>query len=108
MVLSFGGSSTATGSANKFEGVADIRRFIFSFKNVLAHDLINDEKARELVPYMDGAVFDYYYDIIVSEVSPILDASNYDHVKQTLLKNWKKWAASRCEPCSSQLFVGLI
>lgn len=81
-----GGSTSAAGQSSFFDGTSDVRKVLFTIENVLARDLLDKDHARELMRYLDGATFEFYYKNFALDGELTADGSEYDTVKEALFK----------------------
>lgn len=54
------------------------------------HVLTNEQESHEVVRYLDDGAFDYYYNTFALEGTLIPEASNYDHMKAVLMRQFEK------------------
>ena len=77
-----------------FKGEEDARKFFYLFENVLQKGKTDAEKAENLVMYLAGKAFDYYFENFTSENQPTELARNYPEVKRLMLEKFAPKKAS--------------
>ena len=78
------------GLLSQFDGSkpADVHKFIFVFENVAASGKSDEERASELLRYLEGDAFDFFYQAFVKNRDISADALEYQKVKKALVERF--------------------
>ena len=72
-----------------FNGSSDVVRFFFYFENVAARDKPDNEKALELLCYLDGAAANYFFEIFAPDGTLSEDGKDFQMVKASFISHFK-------------------
>ena len=67
----------------------DVKKFFFYFDNVLMKAEDDKEKAEELLPFLDGLAFDFYYSRFAADDNLTAEAMNYSAVKKAFFEKFQ-------------------
>ena len=89
MVLLWRGSKE-NGSLSQFDESkpADFRKFFFVFENVATSGKSDEARASELLRYVGGDAFDFFYQAFVKNGDIRADGSDYQKVKKALVERF--------------------
>jgi hypothetical protein len=72
------------------DGSMDVKKFLFLFENVITKGLEPEKKAKEILLYLEGEAFDFYYDKFASGDAILEEAEDYRKVKAALLERFSE------------------
>ena len=80
------------GSLSQFDGSkpADFHKFFFVFENVATSGKSDEERAFELLRYLEGDAFDFFYQSFVKNGDISADGSDYQKVKKALVERFAR------------------
>ena len=78
------------GSLSQFDRSkpADVHKFFFVFENVATSGKSDRERASELLRYLEGDAFDFFYQAFVKNGDISADGSDYQKVKKALVERF--------------------
>ena len=78
------------GSLSQFDGSkpADVHKFFFVFENVATSGKSDEEGASELLRYLEGDAFDFFYQVFVKNGDISADGSDYQKAKKALVERF--------------------
>ena len=76
------------GSLSQFDGAkpANVHNFFFVFENVAASGNSEEERVSEILRYLEGDAFDFFYQVFVKNGDISADGSDYQKVKKALVE----------------------
>ena len=72
-----------------FDGSSDVVRFFFYFENVAARIKPENEKALELLCYLDGSAANFFFETIAPDGTLSDDGKDYQKVKASFISHFK-------------------
>ena len=72
-----------------FNGSSDVVPFFFYFENVAARDKPDNEKALELLCYLDGAAPNYFFETFAPDGTLSEDGKDFQIVKASFISHFK-------------------
>ena len=78
------------GSLSQFDGSkpADVHKFFFVFENVATSGKSDEERASELLRYLEGDAFEFFYQAFVKNGYISAGGSDYQKVKKALMERF--------------------
>ena len=67
----------------------DVKKFFFYFNNVLMKEKRDQKKAKELLPFLDGLDFEFYYSRFAANDTLTAEAMNYTAVKRAFFDKFQ-------------------
>ena len=90
MVLSWRDDSHAGPSNRVFDGSGDVRMFLFYFENVAMRGKKQEEKALELLSYLDGKAFEFFFARFTKEGCLTTEGQDFKTIKDALVLEFEE------------------
>ena len=82
-------ASDTDSSKIRFNGTTNVAKFFFVYEQAVMRTATPKERAAELLSYLDGAAFDFYYDVFAKDGDLTEGAKDFNAVKKPFFEHFK-------------------